>query len=131
MAPTTHSADIPAKTLPPISTTSSHKHNPIVPADSPDYDLDYVTKPQPDTQPNEDSVPNLAEAITLMTHELKCHEPSSSVFSGVNAKKPDTFDGSDSTTLSSYAPSTSKTTPPTPMMNLKSSLPCPIFVVLH
>ena len=102
MAPTTHSADIPAKTPPPVSTTSSHKHGSIVPADSPDYDLDYVAEPQPDTQPNEDSVPNLAEEITLMTHKLKHHEPSSGVSSGVNAKKPDTFDGSDPKKLNNF-----------------------------
>ena len=99
MAPTTHSANIPTKTSPPTSTTSSsHKRDPIVPADSPDYDLDYI----PDTQPDEDSPPNLAEAITLMTRKLKCCEPSSGVTSGVNAKKPNTFDSSDPKKLNNF-----------------------------
>ena len=102
MASTTYSANIPAKTLPPVFTTSSHKHDSIVPADSPDYNLDYVAKPQPNTQPNEDSVPNLTEAITLMTHELKCHKPSSGVSSGVNTRKPDTFDSSDPKKLNNF-----------------------------
>jgi Retrotransposon gag protein len=55
----------------------------------------------PDSIPDNDPSPNLAEAITLMTQELKRRDnaPSSS---GANAKKPDTFDGSDPKKLSNF-----------------------------
>ena len=89
MAPTTHSANIPAETLPPVSTTSSHKHGPIVPADSPDYDLPLEVMPR-----------NLTLLMVLTQKS--------------------------STTLSSYAISTSETTLPTPMTNLKSPF-CPVL----
>ena len=59
--------------------------------------LKYAPKPQPD----KDSIPNLAEAITLMTKELKCHNLTLNA-SGAYAKKPDTFDGTDPKKLNNF-----------------------------
>ena len=42
---------------------------------------------------DDQSTPNMAEAITLMTHELRCHENTPSRKAG--AGEPDTFNGSD------------------------------------
>jgi hypothetical protein len=52
--------------------------------------------------PDNDTAPNLAEAITLMTKELKRHEPAAPSSSVANAKKPDTFDGFDPKKLSNF-----------------------------
>ena len=60
-------------------------------------DLKYAPKPQPD----KDSIPNLTEAITLMTKELKCHNSTPNA-SGANAKKPNTFDGTDPKKLNNF-----------------------------
>jgi len=51
---------------------------------------------------NDNSAPNLAEAITLMTQELKRRDTAPSGSSGANAKKPDTFDGSDPKKLNNF-----------------------------
>ena len=61
------------------------------------YEPDYAPKPQDD----EDSISNLAEAITLMTKELKCCD-STTNSSGANAKRPDTFDGTDPRKLNNF-----------------------------
>ena len=53
----------------------------------------------PESQPDKDS--NLTEAITLMTKELK-HCNSTSNASGANAKKPDTFNGTDPKKLNNF-----------------------------
>ena len=60
-------------------------------------DLKYTPEPQPD----KDSIPNLAEAITLMTKELK-HCDSTPNASGANAKKPDTSNGTDPKKLNNF-----------------------------
>ena len=57
---------------------------------------------QLDDQLDDDSSPNLAEAITLMTQELKRREPAAPSNSGANVKKPDTFDGTDPKKLSNF-----------------------------
>ena len=59
--------------------------------------LEYAPKPQP----NKDSIPNLTEAITLMTKELKNHDSTPNT-SGANAKKPNTFDGTDPKKLNNF-----------------------------
>ena len=43
--------------------------------------------------------PNLVEAISLMTEELKCHDDKSGK---AKAKDPDTFDGSDTGKIDSF-----------------------------
>ena len=58
--------------------------------------------PTPSNAPQDDQdndVPSLAEAITLMTAELKNREPKRSK---IKAKEPDTFDGSDPKKLNNF-----------------------------
>jgi hypothetical protein len=50
-------------------------------------------------EPDDDAVPSLAEAITLMTKELKGRDPKKSK---IKAKEPDTFDGSDPKKLNNF-----------------------------
>jgi Retrotransposon gag protein len=50
-------------------------------------------------EPTNNEVPSLAEAITLMTNELKNREPKKSK---IKAKEPDTFDGSDPKKLNNF-----------------------------
>jgi Retrotransposon gag protein/Zinc knuckle len=67
-----------------------------VPEDVP-QDIDNETKE--DTPLEEDSSPNLAQAIMLMTDQLKRRE---NPVRQAKAKEPDTFDGSDSRKLNNF-----------------------------
>ena len=98
MAPTTRSSD--HSSIPPTSDPAPSSCPQVLPSVqevSLDYEPDYTPRPQDD----EDSILNLAEAITLMTKELK-HCDSTPNSSGANAKKPDTFDGTDPKKLNNF-----------------------------
>jgi hypothetical protein len=89
-----------AARLPPIpETPSPAPQDPVTPSNS-----IYVPEPQPDTpQPInnpfvEQSTPNLAQAIVLMTDELRRRETPRRA----KVKEPDTFDGSDPKKLSNF-----------------------------
>ena len=100
MAPTTRSSDhssIPL-TSDPAPSSSCPQVLPSVQEVSLNYKPDNASKPQDD----EDSVPNLAEAITLMTHELKHHNTALTTTSATNTEKPDTFNGSDPKKLNNF-----------------------------
>jgi hypothetical protein len=62
---------------------------------------DFPTNPRTSTLVEDQSSPNLAQAIMLMTGELRCREaPSPS--KRASAKEPDTFDGSDARKLNNF-----------------------------
>ena len=67
--------------------------------------IDPATVPIPeepkDIEPSEDATPNLAEAITLMTSELR-HRGNNSGHSAPKVKEPDTFDGTDPCKLNNF-----------------------------
>ena len=103
----------PPKTATPDPRSQSPEEHPIddPPADDPVNDDPLADKPDDNVNPDdthefqEQTTASLAEAIILMTQELRRREPPASK---AKSKEPDTFDGSDprsSTTSSSYATS--------------------------
>ena len=96
MAPTTCSS------VPPTSNPTPSPAHPQVLLSVQEVSLNY----EPDNafvpQDNEDSIPNLTEAITLMTHKLKHCNTAPTTTSTSNAKKPDTFNGSDPKKLNNF-----------------------------
>ena len=97
MSPTTRSSSV-LPTPDPVSSSSRPQVIPSIQEVSLDDEPDNTPEPQDD----EDSTPNLAEAITLMTHELKRRDTVSATSSSTSAKKPDTFDGSDPKKLNNF-----------------------------
>jgi hypothetical protein len=76
---------------------------PFIPVATPEPDFELEDAPasisRASVAPEDDVVPSLAEAITLMTKELKGRDPQKSK---IKAKEPDTFDGSDPKKLSNF-----------------------------
>src|SRR5277367_1578703 len=81
--------------LPPVPETPSAsfivEHEP--------QEEDYPQEIEEASEPAQDSTATLAEAIGLMTTELKNWEPKKSSF---KSNKPDTFDGSDPKKLNNF-----------------------------
>ena len=73
----------------------------VAPAATPEPDFEQLppSTPRDSVGPEDDVMPSLAEAITLMTKELKGRDPHRSK---IKAKEPDTFDGSDPKKLSMF-----------------------------
>lgn len=87
----TRSATVPENTDP---TTQ-------VPDDNQDQETDHENDEDPQGTPSVDNLsPNLAQAIMLMTSELKKRDNSTS--KRAKAKEPDTFDGSESKKLNNF-----------------------------
>ena len=126
MAPTTHSSD--HSSIPPTSNPTPSSSCPQVLLSVQKVSLDYEPDNAPIPQDDEDSIPNLAEAITLMTHEPKHHDSTPMLRNLTLSMAPILRN---STTSSFCATFTSETILPTLTMKLKSLLPYLIFVVLH
>src|SRR5271156_1248225 len=75
----------------------SHQELPEVPSASRSYARS--AKPKGKSRAIKQDKPNLAEAITLMTAELKSRD---SKKPSIKAKEPDTFDGSDPKKLNNF-----------------------------
>ena len=79
--------------MPPHRTTREE------PADTPHQDPTDIPLPDDEGTPDpSEETPNLAEAITLMTTELRHCDNNS----GTKVKEPDTFDGSDPHKLNNF-----------------------------
>src|SRR5271168_5325204 len=80
--------------LPPVPETPTTSF--IVQEPQEEYDPQEVDEV---SEPAQDAIATLAEAISLMTAELKNREPKKSNF---KSNKPDTFDGSDPKKLNNF-----------------------------
>ena len=85
--------DVGAPQDPPVQQNAEDPVGPELPTDNPDNFPSHPGTPSNPDDFNDEDPPeaNLAQAILLMTHELRCCDTPSHK---AKAKEPDTFDGS-------------------------------------